>query len=106
MPVFSCVKILVSLLFVAVKDCDPYTHFLNFSLLAFYSIATCISSYNYCLHNKSICPCFQVPKNLTGAYLIMFLQALVNKSANMAKQLYYSKTHSKNIEIYLSKLAI
>ena len=32
------------------------------------------------------------------------LQALVNKSVNMVKQLYYSEIHSKNIEIYLSKL--
>ena len=30
---------------------------------------------------------FQVPKNVTGAYLIMFLQALDNKSVNMVKQL-------------------
>ena len=30
------------------------------------------------------------------------LQALVNKSVNMVKQLYYSEIHSKNIEIYLS----
>ena len=34
------------------------------------------------------------------------LQALVNKNANMVKQLYYSGIHSKNIEIYLSKLYI
>ena len=32
------------------------------------------------------------------------LQALVNKNVNMLKQLYYSKIHLKNIEIYLSKL--
>ena len=32
------------------------------------------------------------------------LQALVNKSVNMVKQLYYSEIHSKNIKIYLSKL--
>ena len=32
------------------------------------------------------------------------LQALVNKSINMVKQLYYSKMYSKNIKIYLSKL--
>ena len=32
------------------------------------------------------------------------LQMLVNKSIDMAKQLYYSEIHSKNIEIYLSKL--
>ena len=32
------------------------------------------------------------------------LQALVSKSVNMVKQLYYSEIHSKNIEIYLSKL--
>ena len=31
------------------------------------------------------------------------LQALVNKSVNMVKQLYYSEIHSKNID-YLSKL--
>ena len=30
MPVFSC---LVYLLFVVVKDLDPYTHFLNFKFL-------------------------------------------------------------------------
>ena len=34
------------------------------------------------------------------------LQVLVNKSVNMVKQLYYSEIHSKNIEIYLSKLYI
>ena len=32
------------------------------------------------------------------------LQTLVNNSINMIKQLYYSKIHLKNIEIYLSKL--
>ena len=32
------------------------------------------------------------------------LQAFVNKSVNMVKQLYYNEIHSKNIEIYLSKL--
>ena len=34
------------------------------------------------------------------------LQALVNKSVNMVKQLYYSQLHLKNIKIYLSKLYI
>ena len=34
----------------------------------------------------------------------MFYRRLVNKSVNMVKQLYYSEIHSKNIEIYLSKL--
>ena len=45
---------------------------------------------------ESIYPCFQVPKNVT----IMFLQALGNKSVNMVKQLYYSKIHSKNIDLF------
>ena len=34
----------------------------------------------------------------------MFLQALVNKSVNMAKQLYFSEIHLKIIKIYLSNL--
>ena len=54
-----------------------------------------LHKYIYCLHNKSICPCFQAPKTVTGACLIMFLQALVNKSINMTKQLYDSETTFK-----------
>ena len=44
---------------------------------------------------------------MEGVYLLNYvLQALVNMNANMVKQLYYSEIHSKNIEIYLSKLYI
>ena len=34
-----------------------------------------------------------MPKNVTGGYLIMFLQVLINKSVNMPK--YYSEIHLK-----------
>ena len=42
----------------------------------------------------------QVPKSVTGAYLVMFLQVLVNKSVNMAKQL-YNRKYIRKMEIYL-----
>ena len=79
---------------------DPYSLF-KFKFLI---ILVCLLfiAYLYSIsHNLSL---FSRHLNLYRRLLNYVLQALVNKSVNMVKQLYYSEIHSKNIEIYLSKL--
>ena len=57
----------------------------------------------YSLHNHII----YINLSLLLRRLLNYvLQMLVNNNANMVMQLYCSEIHSKNIEIYLSKLYI
>ena len=69
------------------------THFLNFNYSSLFAFYTYLRKYIVCIINQSVFA-FQAPKNVIGTY---FLQVLVNKSVNMAKQLFYSELHSKSI---------
>ena len=82
------------------------THFLNFKFLV------CLL---FIAHLHSVCIAHNINQSVLLSLLSKcqlsyrrllnyVLQPLVNKNANMVKQLYYSKIHSKNIEIFLSKL--
>ena len=92
---FSCAKILFL---------DPYS-LLNFKFLI---ILICLLFIAY-LHSIYIAHNISLLSRHLNCYrrlLNYLLQALVNKNANMVKQLYCSEIHSKNIKIYLSKLYI
>ena len=106
---FSRAKILflVSLLF------DPYS--LIKLLILFILVCLLFKAYLHSiiirLHNHIIYIYIYINQSVLSRHLIRYrhlpnyvLQVLVNKSVNMVKQLYYSKIHSKNVKIYLSKL--